>query len=296
MHLNKILTLGVAFIFVAFISGFVVWKKYHVSPVGAECRVEKIINKINANIDAENTALPPENLGKHDPENFEKIVARIRSVVKKSGIIKKGELIEFARKFVYDNATTTGGGVEYSRELDKVLPALLQSSEKRGEKVAINCGPRALAMLRILEAFNIPCRFITVWSGVRDGRYRSHSFVEAYNDDTKSWQIEDPLFNIYYVNKKDGTRVSTKFIFQNGFDSVFPSNGAVSGWKELDLESLKKYFCAIAYDMNWNTEFPIAVIIIKKDRMDPLAKGKDNIDFFELYKGFYKNPVFIVRD
>lgn len=120
------------------------------------------------------------------------------------------EQINFIREWIFNNSIGEGD-TNYVNAFNtpKVIEDLFLASEKQEKKPALTCGPRAFAMEQILMMLGYQTRFVSIYFvNYYPDQIGSHSYVEVFNPDTKHWEINDPLNNIYYIDSS-GRKLNT---------------------------------------------------------------------------------------
>lgn len=179
---------------------------------------------------------------------------------------------------------------------------------KTGEKLHINCGPSALLMEKVLDKLHIKSRIVSVYSD-KDATLKSHTFLDVYNDKTKRWEAQDPLFNLQYINKDTDKKMSVVDLISTHIDKIEPViEGKCTGWKACNVDFMKNFLgAAIIWSPTFN-ERPVA--FLNRERFDPEKNFKKNIhttfqklvdifssedhnNFYDAAKLYYSDPFII---
>ena len=112
------------------------------------------------------------------------------------------EKIDAARLFVQNNSIHKIDKEFYSYWGN--IPLLMQmimfnASGSIQDKPHMECSSRTAVLYYLLRAMDIRARAIVAYD--RDKIKRTHTFLEAYNPDTKNWEIQDPDTNFYWSYK-----------------------------------------------------------------------------------------------
>ena len=112
------------------------------------------------------------------------------------------ERIDYIRNWIFNNSIGTGDtNSPNAFQTNIIIEDLFLASKKEKKKPALTCGPRALVMEQILIMLGYKCRFVSIFfTDYYPDQLASHTFIEFYNPDTKHWEINDPLNNIYYID------------------------------------------------------------------------------------------------
>lgn len=89
------------------------------------------------------------------------------------------------------------------------IPLLMQmlmfnASGSIQDKPHMECSSRTAVLYYLLRAMDIRARAIVAYD--RDKIKRTHTFLEIYNPDTKTWEIQDPDINVYWAYKDTDQR------------------------------------------------------------------------------------------
>jgi hypothetical protein len=68
-------------------------------------------------------------------------------------------------------------------------------------------GARSNLMSAVLEKLGYETRIIALFDTDDEG-LRSHTFLEVRNPETGRWETQDPDFDLYWISKSSGLRVS----------------------------------------------------------------------------------------
>jgi hypothetical protein len=145
------------------------------------------------------------------------------------------------RQFIHRNSRH-GGGVEFRSMLgDKNLVAgrmiAYATGRRDSEPVELLCGARSNMMSAILNKLGFETRIIALFDTDDDG-LRSHTFLEVKNPETGRWETQDPDFDLYWVSKNSGSRISLADAAENLSDLEPCHKPGACGW-ELDSDEGK---------------------------------------------------------
>jgi hypothetical protein len=87
---------------------------------------------------------------------------------------------------------------QYAFQIHKVLKKLMQYHITKKNPPHLSCGPRSYAMKALLELVGIRSRIIDIFQ-ITVKQINSHTLIEVYCSDTKSWVLQDPDFNVEYA-------------------------------------------------------------------------------------------------
>lgn len=230
-------------------------------------------------------------------QSVKPILLAIKTYIQAQHFASETERIDFIRNWVNQNSIhlIDKEHDEYAFKAPIVLTKLWQTYLTGQAPPHLSCGPRAVAMQKILEELGIPARLVYIFSDNYD-QVQSHTFLEVLNSATNRWEIQDPDFNIYYVDLRTQKRLATAELIWGDLDILVPQSSIVQGWEENNVVVLKQgYFEAMMYPAQQKNAK--SVILINNNRFDPAKVFTDNgnIRFNTFAARFYKNPVIFVN-
>lgn len=136
----------------------------------------------------------------------------------------------------------------------------------------MKCGQRTLALKAIATAFGLTSRIVHIYSDEHN-RLASHTFLEVLNGLTRSWEIQDPDFNVYYQDRRNGRRLAAIDLVFGDKANIQPCSGEGNcGFERTKTDHLRdQFFEAVMYDARRQGKRPLLII---------------NIDRFDIYKRF----------
>lgn len=149
------------------------------------------------------------------------------------------ETIDAVRIFVNNNSVHHINEEFYAIWRNGVLVSqtMLDYIEGRRETpVPLECSTRTGMMDRMLTLMGYRTRVINIFDAADD--YPGHVFLEVLNPDTKTWEAQDPDYDIYWQHKENRTRVSIVEAIQD-FGSYQPCGRQSCGWNHRSHENLK---------------------------------------------------------
>lgn len=175
-----------------------------------------------------------------------------------------------------------------------VLVRIVDCSYGLDEPPHLSCGPRAIALKGVYDVVGIKNRVVHIFSDAFND-IRGHTFLEVYCEEDKKWEIQDPDFDITYVNPLTNQTVSTlEIVLSPDIQAVPSSYGEIKiGWEANNLTILKdKYFTALKLDNhNKNLIEPGATVIVNQEHFNLKKKFLENNDYvFEKYCNKYFSP------
>jgi len=91
----------------------------------------------------------------------------------------------------------------YAFDLAKVVVKVWQYFLTKDSKPHLSCGPRAYLLKQLLDHLGFATRIIDILEIVK-GEPRSHTLLEYYDTSCNKWVMQDPDFNVSYVNTATG--------------------------------------------------------------------------------------------
>ena len=138
--------------------------------------------------------------------------------------------VDAVRVFVNDHSQDKIDHVFHAMNGDGVAFAeglIAHARDPAVERVHMECSTRANLMGRILRRLDIKTRTIALFATT--GRFSSHSFLDVYNPDRKTWETVDPDYDLYWIAKSTGERVSLAEA-ANDLDDLEPCGRDRCGW------------------------------------------------------------------
>ncbi|MFN8490932.1 MAG: hypothetical protein U0350_25285 [Caldilineaceae bacterium] len=221
----------------------------------------------------------------------------IKAYIQGQHFVNETERIDFIRDWVNQNSIhlIDKDHDAYATNVSKVLTMLWQTYLTDQAPPHLSCGPRAVAMQVILNRLGIQSRLVYIFTDNYD-QVQSHTFLEVFNRDTKSWEIQDPDFNIYYVDLRTQKRLATADLIWGDLDVLSPQSADAQGWEANNVAILKQdYFEAMMYPAQNKSQK--SVILINNDRFDPKKSFPDNgnVTFNSFAKRAYRDPLMLVN-
>jgi len=187
------------------------------------------------------------------------------------------ERLDFIRTWVNRNSVHEMDDEHYSyaSKVHVVVPMLWRRHLSQGDAPHLACGSRAYAMKSILDRLGIHSRVIDV---MRSNLARpllesdSHTFIEAWNKETESWEIQDPDLDVAYRHVATGKRLSVFEMVLGNLEHAEPVNDRGHGWRGLDMYPNRQYFRFAVYRLSYVGERSLAVV--NYDRLDSSMKFK----------------------
>ncbi|MFO0865412.1 MAG: hypothetical protein U0744_12305 [Gemmataceae bacterium] len=104
----------------------------------------------------------------------------------------------------------------------------------RGDKSQfphLSCGPRSLAVFRILHRIGIESRLVSLNTG-RTGDLLGHTLLEVRNSETNRWEAADPTWAVHYWDSEQKRRASVLDLQFGNLKRIVPSGsrGNLRGW------------------------------------------------------------------
>jgi len=103
----------------------------------------------------------------------------------------------------------------------------------RSSPIHLECSTRSNLLASVLRRLGFETRIVAIFD-TGDDELRSHSFVDVLNPKTGKWETQDPDFDVYWISRASGQRVSLAEAAEDLSD-LLPCHGPSDcGW---DAES-----------------------------------------------------------
>jgi hypothetical protein len=229
-------------------------------------------------------------------KEYQKSIEAIRQYIHSQEFASESDRIDFVRNWVYKNSIhkIDAQHREYAFNTPRVISKLWHTHLSKQDYAHLSCGPRAMAMKNILNSLGIRSRIISVFTDDYPQVY-SHTFLEVLNAETKRWELQDPDFNIYYIDLETNKRIATSRLIWGDLDTVVPISKNKKGWKANNVEHLKQHFFEAMMYMN-HLMGEKSVILINTGRFNAgkIFKKNGNVTFYEFVdRQHYGKPIFI---
>jgi hypothetical protein len=163
---------------------------------------------------------------------------------------------------------------QYAAKVHRVVPMLWRHHQSSADPPHLACGSRAYAMKAILHRLGVESRIIDVYKfdaiGQIGTQAESHTFLEAWNQETRSWEIQDPDLNLSYRHTITGKRVSVFQMVMGNIEETVPMNQDGHGWYHLGLLNNRAFFKVAVYRLQY--EGGRSVALLNYSRLRPDAK------------------------
>ena len=139
------------------------------------------------------------------------------------------ETVDAVRIFINDHSQTKAGRTFHAMNRDNVAFAegiIAHAHDASVERVHMECSTRAYLMSRVLRSMGVETRGRNFRY---HGDYSSHSFLEGLNAESKTWEAVDRDYDLYWVAKRSGKRISLAEAGAD-LDDVSPCGRDRCGW------------------------------------------------------------------
>ena len=140
------------------------------------------------------------------------------------------QTVDAVRMFINDHSQTKIDAAFHAMNGDTVAFAegvIAHARDPSVERVHMECSTRAYLMSRVLQAMGVETRGIGIFA--TSGDYSSHSFLDVFNGDSRTWETVDPDYDLYWVSKRSGKRTSLAEASAD-LDDVSPCGRDRCGW------------------------------------------------------------------
>ena len=221
----------------------------------------------------------------------------IRAYLDAQNFLSETARLDFIRQWVNQNSIhlIDKQHNKYAFNTPLVLAMLWKTHQTNQNPAHLSCGPRTLAMQAILNELGIQNRMVYIFTD-NYPQVRSHTFLEVFNRETRQWEVQDPDFNLYYVNLQTQRRVATADLLWGDLETLVPASQAGMGWAVNEVVHLKQdYFEAMMY-MD-AAKVKKSIILINADKFQPtqVFEKNSNLTFYKFANKHYKQPIFIIK-
>jgi hypothetical protein len=149
-------------------------------------------------------------LDQREEQRFDNMLDNVIGLLRMPEQVKPEERFDAVRQFIHRNSRH-GDDAEFRKLLGKkYLMAegmIAYATGHRSEPIHLLCGARSNLMSAVLEKLGYETRIIALFD-TDDEALRSHTFLEVRNPETGRWETQDPDFDLYWISKSSGLRVS----------------------------------------------------------------------------------------
>ena len=159
---------------------------------------------------------------------------QIKTIRTASGIDKTDDFhkrLDRLRVFINKNSQHKEDAEFYSlwRDKTKMAGAFVDYLEKRRtDKPHMECASRSGLMAAVLQSKGYHTRSLDAHFVEKDGKLISHVLLDVWNPHTKTWETQDPEYDVYWKDRKTGAR--TSMAVSGAGKTVIPCNAAGCGW------------------------------------------------------------------
>lgn len=234
---------------------------------------------------------------------------QIVQIVKTGSAQSHVDIVDYVMWFVHENSVEHPGPWHDANWLngDVIFSGMVNAY--RGytpQKPFMTCGPRSVAMGRILHALGIKSRQIGLFTDDLGSLY-GHQLIEVQRMPTGRWEAYDPTWSVFYINRKSGKHVSVMDILFGDLNDIVPTSpdGLSVGWEAVrritgssasSMASLRyeNYFSAVQY-YSFTTKRR-QIMVVNTNRFDVEARLVNDTPFRQWADKIYGNPEWILSD
>jgi len=164
----------------------------------------------------------------------------------------------------------------YGGDIALILDRLRAHAEGNGQPPHLECSTRANALMQILSAQGHETRRAYLFSDAQP-QLKSHVLLEVRRDGR--WEIQDPDYGVYYIDRETGERVGTERLQREPLDRFMPCKAPDDcGWQHAEV--LRTYFGAVGY--KFQSGRPRVVVNTARFDMDKVYDSSETFaDFIE---------------
>lgn len=223
------------------------------------------------------------------------MLIKIRKYIESQCFPSETKRIDFIRDWVYRNSIhkIDAEHDQYAYDTPRILSMLWRSCQTSEDYPHLSCGPRAYAMKAILDDLRIPNRIIMIFPN-NNFEINGHTFLEIFNRDTRNWELQDPDFDIFYIDTHNRKRLPGAGLIWGDLNSIIPISPTKEGWEQNHVAHLKRdYFGAMMFMDFWNREKSVILINLDRFSADKFFKQDAVTSLYEFACRNYGYPIFI---
>jgi hypothetical protein len=149
-------------------------------------------------------------MDRREEQRFDYIIDKVIGLLILQGQVKPEERFDAVRQFIRRNSRH-GNDAEFRKLLGKrdliAEGMIAYATGHRSQPIHLLCGARSNLMSAVLEKLGYETRIIALFDTDDEG-LRSHTFLDVRNPKTGRWETQDPDFDLYWISKSSGLRVS----------------------------------------------------------------------------------------
>ena len=233
-------------------------------------------------------------------DNNSESIKNITKIIDSRNLLALRERIDFIRNFVYENSINLIDDEhdKYALNTQKVLNMLYNFYKTGNNPPHLSCGPRALAMKAILDNLSIENRIVNIFCDDFDS-IQSHTLLEVFISDENRWEVQDPGYNIFFMDSNSLERLSSaNLLFGSMKNVIVCSNNKSSGWEKLyDFENVNKnnYFEAVMYDNSKENKKSVILVNTNRFSVSKIFEKNGGMNFIQYANKHYGKPVFVLN-
>ena len=140
------------------------------------------------------------------------------------------QTVDRVRTFINDHSQDKIDAAFHAMNGDGVAFAdgvIAHARDRSRERVHMECATRANLTGRVLRRLGYETRTVALFK--TKGRFASHSFLDVLNPDPKRWETLDAAYDLYWLSKSSGNRVSLAET-AGDLDKLMPCGRNSCGW------------------------------------------------------------------
>jgi len=204
----------------------------------------------------------------------------------------ESEKLDYIRNWVNQNSVhkIDEQHKDYAHKTHVTVPMLWRHHLLRDEAPHLACGSRAYAMKLILGRLGIKSRVIDIFTKagkVRPG-VEGHTFLEVWNRETHTWEIQDPDLNVSFQHAVSRKRVSVFQMVMGNIDEVEPINSK----GPMQWVSDRGLYNVAVYRLHYEGDRSVVIMNSSSaTRARRHGGGEANSEFIEYLKRTYYDPI-----
>jgi len=157
------------------------------------------------------------------------------------------EVSSYYRGLIYEN-TIKKLDKTYWDKISVMYSMLEDFLNNNGPKPSLKCDSRAYFMRNILLNLGIESRLVHGLYLSDTGKFVGHTFLEVLDQESNTWVMHDPYFNISYVHKKTGLSAGLLDLCLFDIDEFAPTADSLASVFYERQDYFSKIYTIVIYD------------------------------------------------
>lgn len=197
-------------------------------------------------------------------------------------------IISLCRTFIF-NHSIKKLDLEYSDDISNMFIIAERSMYDSSIKMPMKCDARAHLMRNILYNIGIESRLAHGLYINDNDEVVGHTFLEVFNHSKNAWVVQDPYFNLSYINNYTGRPANLLELCMYPLDtfSLSPNSQPDEFLRQMDYFS--RIYSVVVYDRRAQGEVNVVLINKEKLGIGSVHEFKENRKYSRLCEYLKKN-------